>query len=259
MDTRTDRHSDGLSKDGVRVVQLSKWEEFHQEVMTLTRHRDYVWRGQRKDKPLLSLFDRPLGSVDQRTRDESLKDHLKKFKAEMKQSHPNVLPKNEKWNEIWALGQHYGLFTPLLDWSRSPYIAAYFAFEKLLPDHEYRYVYALDIKRLKRLMKPKKGSQIQPHKERFVDLIDTVKYPNPRFVAQNGISTKALNGETIEKNAELWSNKRPNEEAILMKIKIPSEDREKCLHELHLMNIDYRRLLLDLRDVVDSCNPKKRG
>ena len=240
MDTKTDRQSDCLFKDGVRVVGLSKWEEFHQEVFILTRSRDYVWRGQRKDKPLKSLFDRSFASGHQESRDGSLKDHIRKFKAEMNQSHPDVLPKNKNENEIWALGQH-GLYTPLLDWSRSPYIAAYFAFEKPRnpgQDDEYRYVYALDIKRLKRLKKAKKGSQIQPHKDRFVELIDTVKYPNPRFVAQNGIFTKALNGDSIETNAKRWSNEKPAEEAILRKFKIPSGDREKCLHALHLMNID---------------------
>jgi hypothetical protein len=247
IDIKTGVHSGGVVKDGVRSVELS-WEEFHQKVTDFKA--DYwAWRGQRRDYPLNSSFDRHSRSRDQKTRDELLRHHITNFRNEINQAHPGLLQDDKDENEIWALGQHYGLHTPLLDWTRCPYVAAYFAFEKPSDPEQgdvYRYVYALDIRRLKRLI-------IKPSRDRFVDFIDKVKYPSPRFDAQKAYFTKALNGDDIERNAKRWSIKRRNE-VILIKFILPTSDRRDSVPKLHEMGIDSQRLLLDLRDVVDWCN-----
>jgi len=235
------------SVNGVLTIELNSWDNYQTKVR---KYKNYIWRGQREDLTLKSSFDRsPQYSKGQR--EEKLGKHLENFKKEMERSHPHMLSKNE--DEIWALGQHYGLKTPLLDWTLSPFIAAYFAFEKIVGQNDsHRYVYALK-KSLRRLKaKQKKGNtklSIAP----FVDFIESLPHPSPRFLAQKGIFTKALNGDDIETNIKRWKKKRPNE-TILVKFKIPTKYRDKCLEDLHSMRIDYESLLLDLRDVVDKCN-----
>jgi len=248
------------SQDGVCVVTLSSWHDFHEKVRSIKSRRGYVWRGQRKDEDngwfLISSFDREVQTKNKNDRTEKLKLHLKNFKEEMNKSYPNVLPQDEV--DIWALGQHYGLQTPLLDWTLSPYIAAYFAFiegtEANDLNDRYRYVYALNRSLERLISKEKKANQVLSS-GRSIPFVDKLPYLNPRFVAQKGILTKAFQGNSIKAYVQSFSRKRPSE-VVIVKLKIPTKDREKCLQDLHLMGIDHTSLLLDLRDVTDRCNRK---
>lgn len=247
-------------KNGVRIETLSSWHEFHQKACNLKSKRGFVWRGQKKDESsgwsLQSSFDREYQNNNQSTRAKKLRDHLETFKVEMNKYYPNVLPKYDV--DIWALGQHYGLMTPLLDWTQSPYIAAYFAFKDVIDPHDqndhYRYVYALN-KSLERLMTKEKKAGHLLSSNRSVIFIDQLPYHNPRFTAQKGVFSKAFQGNDITKYVDSFITKRPRE-LVIVKFKIPTKEREECLRDLHLMVIDHTSLLLDLHDVVDYCNIK---
>ncbi|HHF6577286.1 TPA: FRG domain-containing protein [Haemophilus influenzae] len=58
-----------------------------------------------------------------------------------------LLPINLKDDDIWAFAQHYQLKTPLLDWTKSFFVALYFAFESQeenKKENEYRVIYELN-------------------------------------------------------------------------------------------------------------------
>ena len=54
-----------------------------------------------------------------------------------------LLPSNLKDDDIWAFAQHYQLKTPLLDWTKSFFVALYFAFESQ-EENQYRVIYELN-------------------------------------------------------------------------------------------------------------------
>jgi hypothetical protein len=238
---------------------LESWAEFAEEASKVSETGRYIWRGQEIDWPLQSSFDRKqkLG----KGRQEALARHLKRFKEVMERLYPGVLPRIE--NSVWAMGQHYGIDTPLLDWTRSPYIAAYFAFEKK-PGRSirtYRYVYALE-RTVRRLTRKRLKGDGKISRVRYVDIIEELGYPSPRFWAQESLFTRSMDGCDVETDVRCFADRRPGDR-YLVKFRIPTKDRDECLYNLSLMGVNALRLMIDLKDAVSACqetkNRRRRG
>jgi hypothetical protein len=208
---RTEEPADGLVR-----YRLSSWGNFfafiESEVFALPERlgHDYIWRGQRRsDWSLSSSLDRLFDKLDVSTKTKKppqkiAEDHLERFKyAARGRRGPNaVAPAALSENEWWALGQHFGLATPLLDWTRSPFAAAYFAFEGLSADAtDHRVVYGLDCVAVRdRNETIQHGPRLDDKKERpaVLDIVDPMYDENARLVSQGGLFTRAPIGVPVE-------------------------------------------------------------
>ncbi|WP_420125927.1 FRG domain-containing protein [Longimicrobium sp.] len=251
----------GAVKNGMAEIRLNDWEEFHWFIESeMLDYREYIYRGQsRADWPLRTTLDRLAMQARGRALTEAeMKDHLLRFKYSTRGRLPTTFHEDLGDNHWWAVGQHFGLATPLLDWTESPYVAAYFAFaepsgtdNEPLPD---RAIYALDSVSL--IARSKELASADPQRNaEFVEVFSPLAGENNRLVSQRGLFTRLPVGQDLED----WIRTHFKGESnllILVKIVIPERvgDRTRFFRVLNRMNVNALTLFPDLAGASLHCN-----
>ncbi|PJK02510.1 hypothetical protein CO615_02515 [Lysobacteraceae bacterium NML75-0749] len=236
--------------NGILEVTVNNWLEFLEFSTFFSDSMGKVYfRGQRDSSwQLTTTLDRFSGTLDSRiagTYDTILNIFIKAIRGKTKSI--KELVNNE--DEIWALGQHNGLATPLLDWTSAIFIALFFAFEEKKPSSTgLRAIWGLHYfihERMELFNKDKdKYSEFK-----FVDLITDY---NSRLLSQSGVFTKQpLNFDVEKWVAEQFYNE--NERPAMFKIFIPDTERERILKSLFMMDINHSTIYPDLIGASKLC------
>lgn len=254
----------------IPVTRLEHWRDFTPFLETEFCNRksiDLVFRGHRRYDwgltPTLARFNEK-NVVTKELANMQLKLFRKAIRGRI--TDHSLFDDNELENdELWAIGQHYGLKTPLLDWSYSPFVALFFAFAKTDEQDElenpYRAIYILN-----------KTAISDDEYFRDIRVLEPRKDDHGRLVNQAGLFTFSPYEATIEnKLIEILGNEdypdeqlrnasqsEEEEPAILAqyicKIFIKNEQQKECLKFLRRMNVHHASLFPDLIGAADYSN-----
>lgn len=266
---------------GYTKLILNSWKDFLDYVYEdMLDFETYVWRGQRCDnwklEPTISRLKRTATVPRTQEHDFQMKQ-LESFKLAARGRRGPSPPHLSDENDWWALGQHHGLATPLLDWSTSPFVAAFFAFSELMrPQTKYRAIFALHQPTIESWARIKKARENRKRREQsksagtggllsfaaHIDAEEEITFLRPlsdenhRLVNQGGLFTRSRTDKCIEEWVE-ENHPTPEDDdggMILMKILIPNTERDKCLRTLNRMNINPLSLFPDLSGASQYCN-----
>lgn len=141
--------------------------------------------------------------------------------------------KNDDYYALLNLGQHHGFPTPLLDWTESPYVAAYFAYENVDKREKEGYVRIFIFDTAKwRLRCPELISIIEPRPSITIRVFPAIN--NNRAIPQQSVSAVS-NIDDIEGFIRLYEEYY--KERYLTKIDLPIVERNRVLKELQQMGI----------------------
>jgi hypothetical protein len=223
----------------IHVLEYGSWPEFKRDFFIELfgtggfRPDRYLFRGMgNADWTLSSSFDRRFSSLGRDRRLGLWERLIREWRRSCEETGvaDSVLQDDQK---LWALGQHNGLPTRLLDWTTSPYVAAFFAFNdriiSLPEEFSHVAIWALHVE--------------NPvwSREMGVEIVTPPALENIRLRNQSGKFTLSRTPfATLEEYVE-----RSASDLALTKVVLPGAEAVDALPDLDSMGINNYHLFPD--------------
>lgn len=217
------------------VPWCMNWEEYKRYVSELKRRRN-LFRGQNKPWRLRTSYHRSGRADLMRFDREDVQVLHKHLSARTK--HVFNMENTNEYGAFFNLIQHHGYPTPLLDWTYSPYVAAFFAYRGISnadaecanANDKVRILvfdqmqWKQDINQIFQLISAKLHLSVGEY----------LAIENERMIPQQAAST-LTNIDDIE--TFIQSHQIPGKEPYLTAIDLPVQERRKVIYELGYMGI----------------------
>lgn len=255
----------------VRHIDCPSWEHFIQ-VARLNQDRrkagDRLYRGHASSQwPLSSKLERWLDEFRHHDKTQAMSSifadgapeafeqgYVERFKNAAT-GIPNLRSRHFSTEDWWILGRHHGLITRLLDWTWSPYVAAYFAFSEFARLNYEDFAHGSVRPTVSNTIDRVVIWALAPFGKVFNDaefeLITDRQEDFHRQRAQAGVFTRLRHD--VHLDIESYLAERGLLE-YLERIEIPSIEAGKALHALRLMNISDATLFPDLQGAAGAAN-----
>ena len=216
------------------------WHDLHLLIDDyFTHYNSYIFRGQADASwPLVSTLARTIRqhypTATQNQTSELVSEHIRSFKRNVR-GRCTLDLEAASHDTLWSLGQHFGLSTPFLDWSRSPYVALFLPFSELL---------IAVVRHFGQFMKViSKTFFPSSHRSYTSEFVEPLGHENSRLVHQNGLFLDIPVGMEANK---LIEDADALEWVTMIKIEFPSELRPDIQSALNNMNINHASLFPDI-------------
>lgn len=254
-------------QDIFEIVEISSWEELKNALTNLDP--GYIFRGQTQANWNIKTTIERTSAKDQAKAEKKM---IWEFKKHIYNYDLKRVPESNQ--EILLFLQHYGAPTRLIDFTKSPYISAFFALNTSFSDNSSIYAISqndlynriatfgdkkfsdyFEEREIKRIMimsalnKPDTFDEVVIRKHaskiKFVTPIQPI-YHHERSNPQSSVHITIGNiRNSFLENLSYLLNNSSNEmdsEKPFLKFVFPNNIREEALYDLNLMNINYSSL-----------------